>query len=102
MAACLTADAVKAETFDYDGTYDCLICGESVRGKPALACKVCLASPACVSLLEARTLAEWQAVRSRYASTSMRSTSRASQEVLSPIRAASASKRHSVRACASG
>ena len=32
--------AVKAETYDYDGTYDCLICSESVRGKPALSCKV--------------------------------------------------------------
>ena len=31
---------LKGETYDYDGTYDCLICSESVRGKPALSCKV--------------------------------------------------------------
>ena len=40
---------VKAE--EYDGTYDCVICSESVRGEPALRCAQCTANPvhvACV------------------------------------------------------
>jgi hypothetical protein len=40
---------VKAE--EYDGTYDCVICSESVRGEPALKCAQCTANPvhvACV------------------------------------------------------
>ena len=40
---------VKAE--EYDGTYECVICSESVRGEPALKCAQCNANPvhvACV------------------------------------------------------
>ncbi len=34
-----TGIEVKVE--DYDGTYVCLFCGESVRGQPALKCSHC-------------------------------------------------------------
>ena len=29
---------VEVKVEDYDGTYVCLFCGESVRGQPALKC----------------------------------------------------------------
>ena len=30
---------------DYDGSYDCLFCGDSVRGMPALVCWECNSNP---------------------------------------------------------
>ena len=29
---------IEVKVEDYDGTYVCLFCGESVRGQPALKC----------------------------------------------------------------
>ena len=29
---------IEVKVEDYDGTYECLFCGESVRGQPALKC----------------------------------------------------------------
>ena len=43
---------VEVKVEDYDGTYVCLFCGESVRGKPALKCSRCSSNPvhhACVA-----------------------------------------------------
>lgn len=42
---------LKVKIEQYDGSYDCLICGESVRGAPALQCSHCTSNPfhtACV------------------------------------------------------
>ena len=32
---------IEVKVEDYDGTYVCLFCGESVRGQPALKCSHC-------------------------------------------------------------
>ena len=48
-AIAMAVVVVKAE--EYDGTYECVICSESVRGEPALKCAQCNANPvhvACV------------------------------------------------------
>ena len=50
-----TGIEVKVE--DYDGTYVCLFCGESVRGQPALKCSHCSCNPfhlACVALAHSK------------------------------------------------
>jgi hypothetical protein len=36
---------LKVEVEEYDGTYECIICSESVRGKPALKCAQCTSNP---------------------------------------------------------
>ena len=44
---------IEVKVEDYDGTYVCLFCGESVRGQPALKCSHCSSNPfhlACVAL----------------------------------------------------
>ena len=41
--AAQSAADVKVE--EYDGTYDCLICSESVRGKEAQRCSACTCQP---------------------------------------------------------
>ena len=36
---------VEVKVEDYDGSYDCLFCGDSVRGMPALVCWECNSNP---------------------------------------------------------
>ena len=36
---------IEVKVEDYDGTYVCLFCGESVRGQPALKCSHCSSNP---------------------------------------------------------
>ena len=48
---------VEVKVEDYDGTYVCLFCGESVRGQPALKCSHCSSNPfhlACVALAHSK------------------------------------------------
>ena len=47
---------VKAE--EYDGTYECVICSESVRGEPALKCAQCNANPVHVACVDGSIYAE--------------------------------------------
>ena len=48
---------IEVKVEDYDGTYVCLFCGESVRGQPALKCSHCSSNPfhlACVALAHSK------------------------------------------------
>ena len=48
---------IEVKVEDYDGTYVCLFCGESVRGQPALKCSHCSSNPfhlACVALTHSK------------------------------------------------
>ena len=48
---------VEVKVEEYDGTYECLFCGESVRGQPALKCSQCSSNPfhlACVALAHSK------------------------------------------------
>ena len=48
---------IEVKVEDYDGTYVCLFCGESVRGQPALKCAHCSSNPfhvACVALAQSK------------------------------------------------
>ena len=36
---------IEVKVEEYDGTYVCLFCGESVRGQPALKCSHCSSNP---------------------------------------------------------
>ena len=48
---------IEVKVEDYDGTYVCLFCGESVRGQPALKCSNCSSKPfhlACVALAHSK------------------------------------------------
>ena len=48
---------IEVKVEDYDGTYVCLFCGESVRGQPALKCSDCSSNPfhlACVALAHSK------------------------------------------------
>ena len=48
---------IEVKVEDYDGTYVCLFCGESVRGQPALKCSHCSSNPfhlACVALAQSK------------------------------------------------
>ena len=43
---------IEVKVEDYDGTYACAFCSESVRGQPALKCSRCSSNPvqhACVA-----------------------------------------------------
>ena len=43
---------IEVKVEDYDGTYACGVCSESVRGQPALKCSQCSSNPvhwACVA-----------------------------------------------------
>ena len=42
---------IEVKVEDYDGTYVCLFCGESVRGQPALKCSHCSSNPFHLCLL---------------------------------------------------
>ena len=42
---------VEVKVKDYDGTYVCLFCGESVQGQPALKCSHCSSNVASPRLL---------------------------------------------------
>ena len=68
---------IEVKVEDYDGTYVCLFCGESVRGQPALKCSHCSSNPfhrACVALAQSKyaevcptcgrkTVEEWDEAR---------------------------------------
>ena len=48
---------IEVKVEEYDGTYVCLFCGESVRGQPALKCSHCSSNPfhlACVALAHSK------------------------------------------------
>ena len=48
---------IEVKVEDYDGTYVCLFCGESVRGQPALKCSHCSSNPfhvACVARADSK------------------------------------------------
>ena len=48
---------IEVKVEDYDGTYECLFCGESVRGQPALKCSHCSSNPfhvACVARADSK------------------------------------------------
>ena len=48
---------VEVKVEEYDGTYECLFCGESVRGQPALKCLHCSSNPfhvACVARADSK------------------------------------------------
>jgi hypothetical protein len=55
-AIAMAVVVVKAE--EYDGTYECVICSESVRGEPALKCAQCNANPVHVACVDGSIYAE--------------------------------------------
>ena len=40
---------------EYDGSYECLICSESVRGTAALKCTQCQSNPVCMAQVVVQT-----------------------------------------------
>ena len=46
---------------EYDGSYECLICSESVRGTAALKCTQCQSNPVCMAqvVVHAYTIHVW-------------------------------------------
>ena len=52
----MAADGVKVE--DFDGTYACVVCSESVRGGDALHCAQCSSNPVHVSCVRGSPFAE--------------------------------------------